>query len=71
MELQAITFPKSRFTTKQSRRWLQTYQIAPIKPVDTTLTRLRYRVRPPRKTTYATKILPREIHLVLQQKRKH
>lgn len=47
MEAQSVLFDRARFDAKSARARLRKHKIEPIKPVDVTANRLRYRVHHP------------------------
>lgn len=64
--VQSITFSRDQYTTKQALRWLRQHDKNPIKKVDKTATRLRYRlVDPSEFDHFATKVLSDGIEFII------
>ena len=46
-KVQSVVFDKQLFTPKTARKWLKKHDLIPIKHVDKTKNKLRYRLRQP------------------------
>ena len=66
MSIQAINFPKKKFTTEKARTWLKKNKHKPIKRVHETPNYYRYRLMNPKKfKSYRIKELSSGVKLVL------
>lgn len=66
MKVQAILFPKKKFTIKKAEKWLKDSNYIPIKKVHETLNFYRYRLlEPNKKFKYITKKLSNGVDLVI------
>lgn len=65
-QVQSVTFPRSTFTTKKAMKWLKDHDMKPIKRVDRTTTRLRYRIlEPDQFERFATKSISDDIQFTI------
>lgn len=64
MTIQTILFPRSKFTEKEAKLWLQQHNFK-FGKVDKTENYLRYRQYAPNFNRYITKILPNGVELVI------
>ena len=65
-EIQAILFPKDRFTPAQARAWLREHHNIPIKRAHQTKNYIRYRLTDPTKySRYSTKITREGVELII------
>lgn len=64
--VQSVTFPRAGYSPRAAMKWLKEHEFAPIKKVDKTATKLRYRIRDPAQfVRFATKSLKDGIDLVI------
>lgn len=65
-QVQSVTFPRASFSTRQAMHWLKQHDFKPIKKVDKTASRLRYRlVEPDQFGHFATKKVKEDIELII------
>lgn len=68
-QIQAVTFKKKDWDTKQARKWMKDHNLTPIKHVDITDNFYRYRITSPTLyKRYETKVVDhngKEIHLII------
>jgi len=64
-KLHSVLFDKQYWTPKNSKEWLNSHDIKPIKPAHITAEKIRYRILNPKLfTKFVSKQLPNNITLV-------
>lgn len=64
--VQSVTFPRASFSPRAALKWLKVHDFDPIKKVDKTATRLRYRLHDPGEfVRFATRSVKDGVDLVI------
>ena len=64
--VQSVTFPRATFSPRQAMHWLKQHDLKPMKKVDKTATRLRYRILDPAQFDhFATKTVKEDIEFII------
>lgn len=64
--IQSVSFPVGSFTPGRAREWLRRNKLKPIKRVDKTKTKLRYRIENPQMfDKFITKIAKEGVELII------